>query len=173
MAAVSNSRRSVAGIVFVVAGALLLLNIVLGLAAVSALGFWLVLLAYLAIAVAFLILAITSVRNMIARIALIVAAVGWLLLALGFVVALPAPVGVVAAIAAALGGVVAAIALYVGKEITNTSAIAFIVTTIVAAIILLAGVAGAALGVFGTILWIVFGIGLVITGVLFVRTTGS
>jgi hypothetical protein len=173
MAAVSTSRRAAAGIAFVVAGALLLLHVVLNLAAVTATGFWLLLLAYLALAVAFLILAIASFRSTIARIALIVGAVGWLLLALGYVVALPSPLGTVAAIAAALGGVVAAIVLFVGKEITNNSAIAFIVTTIVAAIILLAGVAGTALGVFGTVLWIVFGLGLVITGVLFARTQGS
>lgn len=173
MAAVSTSRRSIAGIALVVAGALLLLDAVLDLAAGSAPGNWLVAIAYLAIAVAFLILAIASFRNTIARIALIVAAVGWLLLALGYLVVVPAPLGMLAAIAAAVGGVVAAIVLYVGKEVVDVSAIAFIVTTIVAALILLAGVAGFALGTFGTILWIVFGVGLVVTGVLFARTHGS
>lgn len=173
MAAVSTSRRSLAGIILVIAGALLLLDIVLKLAGVAALGVWLTLLAYLAIGVAFLILAIGSLKGTLARIALIVGAVGWLLLALGLVVALPAPLGTVAAIAAALGGLVGAIALYIGKEITNQAALAFIVTTVVAAIILLAGVAAAGLGVFGTILAIVFGIGLVITGLLFARTQGS
>jgi predicted aspartyl protease len=173
MAAVSTSRRSAAGIALVVAGALLLLHVVLGLAGVTATGSWLLVLGYLAIAVAFLVLAIASFRSTVARIALIVGAVGWLLLALQSVVALPAVLLTIAAIAAALGGVVASIVLYVGKEITNNSAIAFIVTTIVAAIILLAGVAGAALGTIGSVLWIVFGIGLVITGVLFARTQGS
>ena len=83
MAAVSTSRRSLAGIILAIAGALLLINAVLGFAAVTALGAWPTTLAYLAIGVAFLILAISSFRNTLARIALVVAAVGFLLLALG------------------------------------------------------------------------------------------
>lgn len=172
MAAVTNSRRSIAGITLVIAGALLLLDVVLGIAAVPALTPWLRLLAYVGIAVAFLILAITSFRGTIARIALIVAAVGWVLLALVLVGALPAPLDAIAAIAAAIGSVVAAIALYVGKEIGNQSALAFIVTAIAAAIILIAAVAATGLGVFGTILWIVFALGLIITGMLFARAQG-
>lgn len=173
MAAVSTSRRSIAGIILAVAGALLLLDIVLGLANVTALGVWLVFLAYLAIGVALLILAISSFKGTLTRIALIVGAIGWLLLALGLVVALPAPLGTVAAIAAALGTLVGAIALYIGKEVTNQSALAFVVTAVVAAIILLAGVAAAGLGVFGTVLALVFALGLLITGVLFARTQGG
>jgi hypothetical protein len=173
MAAISNSRRAAAGIAFVVAGALILLHHLLNLANVTATAGWLLFLAYLAIAIGFILLAIGSVANVVARIALIVGAVGWALLALGYLVALPAGVGTIAALAAAAGGVVGAIVLYTGKEITNRSAVAFIVTTIVAAVILLAGIAGIALGVFGTLLWIVFGIGLVITGVLFYRVQGS
>ena len=173
MAAVTNSRRSVAGIVLVVAGVLLLLDFVLGLANVGALSPWLTLLAYLAIGVAFLILALASFRGTITRIALIVGAVGWLLLALALVVALPAVLVTVALVAAALGTLIGAIALYVGKEVTNQSAIAFVVTGIVAAIILFAAVAGAALGDFGTVLAIVFALLLIVTGVLFARTQGS
>lgn len=173
MAAISNSRRAGAGIAFVVAGALILLHYLLALANVTATGGWLLFLAYLAIAVGFILLAVGSVANVVARIALIVGGVGWALLALGYLVALPAGVGTIAAIAAAAGGVVGAIVLYTGKEITNRSAVAFIVTTIVAAIILLAGIAGLALGVLGTLLWIVFGVGLVLTGVLFYRVQGS
>lgn len=173
MAAISNSRRAGAGIAFVVAGALILLHYLLALANVTATGGWLLFLAYLAIAVGFILLAVGSVANVVARIALIVGGVGWALLALGYLVALPAGVGTIAAIAAAAGGVVGAIVLYTGKEITNRSAVAFIVTTIVAAVILLAGIAGLALGVLGTLLWIVFGVGLVLTGVLFYRVQGS
>ena len=173
MAAISNSRRAGAGIAFVVAGALILLHYILALANVTATGGWLLFLAFLALPVGFILLAIGSVANVVARIALIVGGVGWALLALGYLVALPAGVGTIAAIAAAAGGVVGAIVLYTGKEITNRSAVAFIVTTIVAAIILLAGIAALGLGVFGTLLWIVFGVGLVLTGVLFYRVQGS
>lgn len=172
MAEVSTSRRSIAGVILAIAGALLLIDILLGFAGVTALGVWLGVLAYVAIGVAFLILALASFRNTLARIALIVAAIGWLLLALDMVVALPSPIDAIAALAAALGGVVAAIVLYVGKEITNLSAIVFIVTTIVAAIILIAGVAGVALGAFDTVLGLVFALGLLATGILFARTHG-
>ncbi|MEO5535597.1 MAG: hypothetical protein ABIR17_10745 [Pseudolysinimonas sp.] len=174
MAAVTNSRRSIAGMVLVVAGALLLLNFVLVLAKVAALTPWLEFLAYLAIGVAFLILALASFRGTITRIALVVGAVGWLLLALALVVSgLPAALVTVALVAAALGTLIASIALYVGKEVTNQSAIAFIVTAIVAAIILVAAVAATALGDFGTVLAVLFAILLIVTGVLFARTQGS
>lgn len=173
MAAVTNSRRSIAGVILVVAGALLLLDFVLGLAAVSALGPWLKFLAFLAIGVALLILAVASFKGTITRIALIVGAVGWLLLALGLVVALPSPLGAVAAVAAAAGTLIGAIALYAGKEVTNQSALAFVVTAVIAAIILLAGVAATALGTFAIVLAVLFAIGLIITGVLFARSQGS
>jgi hypothetical protein len=175
MADVTPSRRSLAGIVLVVAGALLLLNFVLGLAAVTALSPWLTVLAYLAIGVAFLILALASFRGTLTRIALVVGAVGWLLLALGAAIpgTLPAVLVTVALVAAALGTLVAGIALYMGKEVTNMSAIAFVVTGVVAAIILLVRVAGTTLGDFGTVLAVLFAILLIVTGVLFARTQGS
>lgn len=173
MAAVSTSRRSIAGIILIVAGALYLIGILLGLAGVVALGYWPALLANLGIGAAFLIMGIASFRNTLARIALVVGAVGWIFLALSFLVALPSPIGAIAAVAAAAGGVVAAIVLYVGKEITNRSAIAFILTTVVGAIILLAAVFGVALGTFGTVLAIVFALGLIVTGVLFARVQGD
>ena len=173
MAAISNSRRAGAGIAFVVAGALILLHYVLTLANVTVTGGWLLFLAYLALAVGFILLAVGSVANIVARIALIVAGAGWAVLALGFLVAFPPGLGTIAALAAGAGGVVGSIVLYTGKEITNRSAIVFIVTTIIAAVLLLAGVAGLGLGAFGTLLWIVFGVGLVLTGVLFYRVQGS
>ena len=173
MAEISTSRRSIAGILLAIAGAILLIGAILGFAGVAALGVWPTFVAWLAIGVAFLILAIGSFRNTLARIALVVGAVGWLLLALGLVVALPAPIGTIAAIAAAIGGLVAAIVLYVGREITNVTAIAFVVTTIIAAIVLLAGVAAVGLGDFGVVLGLLFALGLLVTGVLLARVQGS
>lgn len=166
MAAVSTSRRSAAGIAFVVGGALILLNLLLGLAGVGGFGNWLVVLAYLAIGVGFLVLAIGSIANVIARVALIVAAVGWLLIALEAAgLGLPAPIALLAAIAAAVGGVVGAIVLYTGREITDRSAIAFIVTAIAAAIYLL--LPAESIAPIALLLVLVVGIGFAITGVLF------
>ena len=169
MAAFSSSRRSAAGISFIVAGVLILLGVILGVATVapkgSATGSWITVLAYLAIAVGFAILAIGSIANVIARIALIVAAVGWFLLALGAAdMGVAAELLSIAALLAAIGGVVGAIVLYTGKEITDRSAVAFIVTTIIAAIVLLVPALLAPLGVLGPIL---LGLGFLITGLLF------
>jgi hypothetical protein len=165
MPAISRSRRSAAGVTFIVAGALLLLAVLLGLVPGVTFVPWLRVLALLAIGVGFLILAIGSVANLIARIALIVGAVGWLLLGLaGAGLALPEPLGLIAAVLAALGGVVGSIVLYTGKEITDRSAIVFIITTLVSAIYLLVPMGNATIATFITL---VFAAGLVLTGVFF------
>lgn len=168
MAALSRSRRSAAGIAFIVAGALILIGLLLGYVPGVALGPWPTVLAYLAVAAGFVILAIGSVANVIARIALVVGAVGWFLVALATAgLALPAPLGLLAAIAAALGGVVGSIVLYTGKEITDRSAVAFIVTTIAAAILLL--VPAESVVPIAVLLVVIVGVGFVVTGVLFHR----
>lgn len=162
MAAVSRSRRSAAGISFIVGGALLLLALLLGFTSTS-LGPWPTILAYLALAVGFIILAVGSIANVIARVSLIVAGVGWALLGLAGFVAIPETLVSIATFAAALGGVVGAIVLYVGKEITDRSAVAFIVTTVVAAIWLLVPVGGD----IAKILLLLTAVGFIVTGVLF------
>lgn len=163
MAAISRSRRSAAGISFIVGGVLLLLAVLFGQTG-SPFGTWPTVLAYLAFAVGFIVLAVGSIANLIARIALIVAGAGWAVLALSSFVAMPGELVTIAAVAAALGGVVGAIVLYVGKEITDRSAIAFIVTTVAAAIMLLVSLGNAALAILVTVL---VGAGFVLTGVLF------
>ncbi len=166
MAAISRSRRSTAGFAFIAGGALILIALLLGFAGVGVFGSWLTVIAYLAIGVGFLIVAIASVANVIARIALVVAAVGWLLIALGLAgLPLPAPLPLIAAIAAALGGVIGSIVLYTGKEITDRSAIAFIVTTIAAAIYLL--LPAESIAAIAVLLVLVVGAGFLITGILF------
>jgi len=127
-------------------------------------------LAALAVAVGLTILAIGSVTNLIARIALIAGAVGWLIVALAAVTSqIPAGVLAFGAILAAIGGVVGSIVLYTGKEITDRSAFAFIVTALIAVIYLLALIGTFALGQFGIVVTILLGVGLVITGLLFWR----
>ena len=166
MAALSRSRRSAAGIAFIVGGALMLLGIILGYAAIN-FGNVISFLANLAIAVGFFVLALGSVANRVAQVALFVAAAGWALMALGAVVALPSGIGTLAAVAAAVGGVVGAVVLYRGKEITDRSAIAFIVTTAIAALLLLAAVAALSLAGLYLVLSIALGAGFIITGPLF------
>mgnify|MGYP001366481311 CR=1 FL=1 len=88
MAAISRSRRSAAGIALIVAGALVLLAVVLPLAGVALP--WLNALAYAALAVALVILALGAVNNTLAKISLFVGAVGFAILAIaGLGLALP------------------------------------------------------------------------------------
>lgn len=173
MASESPSRRSIAGIILAVAGGVLLIDAILGFAGVTALGVWPTVLAWAAIGVAFLVLALGSFRSTLTRVALIVGAAGWLFLALAAAVALPGLVTILAALAATLGTLVAAIALYTGKEVSNRSAIAFIVTAVLAAAILLPALGGLALGQLLAVFALLFAIGLIVTGVLFARVQGA
>lgn len=168
MAAVSLSRRATAGIVFIVAGALLALALILPMLGVSGLG-WLVALAYAALAVAFAILGFGAVNSTLAKITLIAAAVGWALLAIAALgVALPSPIGLIAALVAGIGGFVAAIVLYVGKEIRNLPAVLFIITTALGLLYLLGAYAVFSLGsTLALIIALAFAAGLIVTGVLF------
>ena len=172
MAAVSTSRRSLTGIILIIAGALLLLAIILPQAgpAVS----WLGGLGYLALAVALIIFAVGGVNARLTQILLIVSGIGWALLALAsFGLALPAILLTIAALVAGIGTVVAAILLYVGKEIRNTPAILFIVTAVLGLLVLLPAMGVTALtGTLYTIITVAFAIGLIITGYLFTRKEG-
>jgi hypothetical protein len=173
MATVSRSRRAASGIAFIIAGALVALAALLPLLNVSVP--WFIVLAYVALAVAFGILGLGAVNNTVAKVCLIAAAVGWAILALaGLIAGLPPVLVTIAAILAGVGGLVGAIVLYVGKEITNMAAVAFIVATALGLLVLL----GSPLGVFslGTtlalIIVLLFGAALIVTGVLFRRTEG-
>jgi hypothetical protein len=169
MAAVSLSRRALAGIVFVIAGAVLLLALILTLAGVPAASPWLMALGYAGIVVALAILAFGAVNSTLTKVFLIIAAVGWLILALSKVgVDMPALLITIAALMAGVGGLIAAIVLYVGKEVKNTPALVFIVTMVLALLLLLPLVGVSALqGTLVTVIAALFAIGLVISGVLF------
>lgn len=133
---------------------------------------WLIVLAYLAIAIALGILGFGAVNSTLAKITLIAAAVGWLVLALVNVpVALPAVLVTIAALVAGLGGLIAAIVLYVGKEITNTAALAFIVAMLLGLLYLLGGAIGLfSLANLAIVVIVLFGVALIVAGVLFRRT---
>jgi hypothetical protein len=169
MAKVSVSRRAISGIVLIIAGALVVLAAVLPLLGVSV--SWLIVLAYVAIAVALGVLGFGAVNNNIAKVALIAAAVGWALLALvGLGIALPAVLVTIAAIVAGVGGLVGAIILYVGKEISNMAALAFIVAMALGLIVLLASPLGVfSLANLAVVVLVLFGVALIVAGVLFRR----
>jgi len=168
MAAVSMSRRSTAGIIFIVAGVLLALAILLPLVGV-AVGGWLVAIAYLAIAAAFAVLGIGAVNSTLSKVLLIAAAVGWLLLALAaFGLALPSVLITIAALVAGVAGLIAAIVLYVGKEVRNLPAVIFIITTALGLLYLLPRI-GVSIASLATIIAVLFAAGLIVTGVLFAQ----
>ncbi len=170
MANVSMSRRSASGIALIVAGVLVLLAALLPLAGVSVT--WLIVLAYLAIAIALGILGFGAVNSTLAKVLLIAAAVGWLVLALAAIpVALPAVLVTIAAVVAGVGGLVAAIVLYVGKEITNRAALAFIVAMALGLLYLLGGAIGLfSLAGAAIVVVVLFGAALIVAGFLFRRS---
>jgi hypothetical protein len=166
MAAVSVSRRSTAGIVFLIAGVLLALAVILPLVGV-AVGGWLAAIAYLAIAVAFLVLGIGAVNAMLTKVMLIAAAVGWAVLGLAaFGLALPSVLITIAALVAGVAGLIGAIVLYTGKEVRNLPALIFIITTALGLLFLLPRI-GVSLGTLSTVVAVLFAAGLIITGVMF------
>jgi hypothetical protein len=166
MAAVSTSRRSTAGIIFIVAGALLALAVILPLVGV-AVGGWLVAIAYLAIAVAFAVLGIGAVNSTLSKVLLVATAVGWLLLSIAaFGLALPSVLITIAALVAGVAGLIAAIVLYIGKEVRNLPAIIFIITTALGLLYLLPRI-GVSIASLATIVAVLFAAGLIVTGVLF------
>ena len=168
MAAVSMSRRSVAGIIFIVAGVLLAFAVILPLVGVGVVG-WLLGIAYLAIAVAFAVLGIGAVNSTLSKVLLIAAAVGWLLLALAaFGLALPSVLITIAALVAGVAGLIAAIVLYVGKEVRNLPAVIFIITTALGLLYLLPRI-GVSIAGLATIVAVLFAAGLIVTGVLFAQ----
>jgi hypothetical protein len=169
MAAVSRSRRAASGIAFIVAGALFVIAILLPYLNLSL--NWVLLLAYAATAVAFVILGLGAVNSTLAKVLLIVAAVGWALLALlGLGLSMPAIITTLAALAAGVGGLVAAIVMYVGKEITNTPALIFIVATALGLLYLLGVIGTIPLGSLAPVVAVLFGVALIVTGFLFRRT---
>lgn len=168
MVAISRSRRALAGIVLIVAGALFLLTALLPLVGVSVP--WFGVLAALAMAVALVILGIGAVNNKVAMIALLVGALGWLLLAIsGLGFGLPAGVVTAGAVLAAFGTLIGAIVLLVGREVGNDGALAFLVAAVLAVIYLLGVLAVFALGAVGTAVIALLGVALVVTGWLFRR----
>lgn len=170
--AVSNSRRGIAGIALLVAGALFLLAFILPYLNVD--FPYVTTLAEIALVVALVVLALGAVNNTIVKIALFAAAAGWAILALSTLTAgLPAGLGQIAAVVAAVGGVVGAIVLYTGKEVRNRPAIIFIIAMALAALFLLSVAGIVALAQLGTIVFVLFGVALVVAGVLFHQTERS
>ena len=168
MARVSVSRRATSGVVLIVAGALFLVAVLLPLTGISLP--WLLGIAFAVVAIALGILGLGAVNNTIAKVTLVAAALGWLVLAissLGVGIAIPALLGTVGALVAGIGALVGAIVILVGREVANGSALAFVIATVLGLVFLLGLIGTLALGQAGTVVAALFGLALVVTGVLF------
>ena len=168
MATTRTSNSRTVGWLFVASGVLYLLALLLGAVGhVGKLGTWLEFFAYALLAVAFVILFLWRSLDILLRVALIVAAVGWALVALN---ELPGVniIPFLGEILALAGTLVSGIVIFVRHIFTRRAAAAFLVLAIIAALDLLILLTGV-LGVLATILSILFGVILVVVGVLIAR----
>ncbi len=168
MATTRTSNSRTVGWLFVASGVLYLLALLLGaIGHVGKFGVWLDFFAYALLAVAFVILFLWRSLDILLRVALIVAAVGWALVAIDELPGVNfAPfLGLILAL---VGTLVSGIVIFIRHIFTRRAAAAFLVLAIIAALDLLIILTGV-LGVLGTILSILFGIVLVVVGVLIAR----
>jgi hypothetical protein len=164
----ATSRRSPVGWFFLAAGVLYLLNILLAHVAPKLSSTWWDFFAYALLAVAFVLVFLWKVSTIL-RVAFIVAAVGWALLAIGLVASLGSTVAEIGVILALVGTLVAGILVIIRHTFSRLADLVFLITAILAALLLgrewLTFVSGA----FATVVAILFGAGLVISGFLIAR----
>jgi hypothetical protein len=164
----ATSRRSPVGWFFLAAGVLYLLNILLAHVAPKLSSPWWDFFAYALLAIAFVLVFLWKVSTIL-RVAFIVAAVGWALLAIGTVASLGSSIATIATILALVGTLVAGILMIVRHTFGRLADLVFLITAILAALLLghswLTFISGAV----ETVIAILFGIGLVISGFLIAR----
>lgn len=162
-----TARRSPVGWFLLAAGVLYLLNILLAHVAPKLSGHWWDFFAYALLAIAFVLLFLWRV-DILLRVAFIVAAVGWALLAIATVASLGG-LSTLAVILALVGTLVAGIFVIIRHTFSRLADLFFLITAILAAILLghqwLTFISGAV----ETVVAILFGIGLVISGFLVAR----
>ncbi|MEO7720401.1 MAG: hypothetical protein ABIS08_00630 [Pseudolysinimonas sp.] len=166
MVTTKTSPRPLVGILFIIAGALALLGLLLAYVTPGTPLSWLGLITDLALGIAFVLMALSKSMNVLERIAFIVGAVGWLLLALGgFVSGLTT----VALVLALVGSLAAGILVWMHSTFTRSTNMWFLVAMIIVAIFLLSLLLHFAVGVIATLLVILFGVALIIAGFFILR----
>jgi hypothetical protein len=169
----TRSARSfpLAAWLLVLAGVLLLLELLLSKVAPSALDTWLVIIAYLALTIAFVVLFLWRSVDILLRAAFIVAAVGWAILTLGTIpgVVLGSGVIVIGDILVLVGVLVAGIIVFVRHVFTRAAGVAFLILGIVVALLFLSHLTTFITGTLLVILAVLFGIMLIVTGYLVSR----
>jgi hypothetical protein len=149
---------------FIVAGVLILLDLLLTHVAPSGVDVWLIFFAYAALTIAFVVLFLRR-SALIARVAFIVAAVGWAILAIATVASVSGLLtfGIILAL---IGTVVAGIMVFARSLFARSASLAFLVAAIAAGLLLLSQLVTFLPSPFGEVLDAIFGLMLVVTGVL-------
>jgi hypothetical protein len=158
-------NRPLVAWLFIIAGALLLIEFVVTLVFLSASPL-LTFIAFAALTIAFLFLFLGRAGDTLLRVAFLVAAVGWALLTLAQIIPGFGTVGSVASLLALVGTLGSGILVFLRHHFTRNADTVFLVTSIVAALLLLNGIRGILPGALNTILTVLFAAGLVFTGVL-------
>jgi hypothetical protein len=167
----TRSARSfpLAAWLFVVGGVLLLLEQLLARVAPSALDTWLVFFAYLALTVAFVALFLWRSVDLLLRVAFLAAAVGFALLALSEVASVGGALVIIGDILVLVGVLVAGILVFVRHVFSRGASIAFLILGIVTALVFLSVLFTFITGTLLVILVVLFGVMLVVTGILIAR----
>jgi hypothetical protein len=164
MATVSAPNRTIVAVIFLVGGALQILGGLVGLANTgNAGGFYL--LSNLAIGAGFALMIAWFTTSTIARVAYFIAALGWLLLALTSLINLGI-VGTVAVFIAIVGSLFAALIVITAKPFASQADIIFFVGMIVGAVNLLLSQNGNVPNPLRALVVVVFGVLLVVAGIL-------
>ena len=168
MATTRTSNSRTVGWLFVVAGVLYLLDLLLShVGGTGGIGKYLLFFAYALLAVGFVLLFLWRSVDLLLRIAFIVAAVGWAILALNALGVLGG-LGTLGAILVLVGVLVAGIVIFMRGIFTRRAGLAFLVFAIITALLMLTLLTGV-LAPLLLILSILFGAALVVTGVLIAR----
>ncbi|HEY1530722.1 MAG TPA: hypothetical protein VGF80_07900 [Galbitalea sp.] len=164
----TTGGSSLVGWFFLAAGVVYLLGILFN-DLVHALtgGFW-DFIAFLLLAIGFFLLFLWRTSTLL-RVAFIVAAVGWVLLAIASIASLGSAVTTIAVLLALIGTLVSGILVFARHLFNRNADLIFLITAIIAALILLATWVAFLAGTLGIILAVLFGIGLVVSGLFIQR----
>ncbi len=167
MATVSAPNRSIIAWLFIVGGALQILGAIVGLTGGGNVGA-IYAISNIALGVAFILLALWFGTTTISRVAYVIAAVGWLLLALTSLINIPF-LGTLGLFIAAVGSVFSGVIVYTNKVFSERANVVFLAAMIVGAVELIASQIPGIPGILEALLVILFGAGLIGTGVLDLR----
>ena len=158
------------GILFIVAGALALLTLLIAYVAPGSLPSWIAPLTSLALGVGLLLMGLSKSMNVLERVAFIVGAVGWILLALnGLTGGGLGGVITLALILALIGSLAAGILVWIHSTFTRRTNLWFLIAMIITAIFVLNQLLPFASGIIATLLVLLFGAALVVAGFFILR----